>query len=233
MNAWLEWARGPAFIFCFSFMVLGLARHVALTAWDITRTMRRAGDKSLPVANIVRATLGWLFPARAIKREGLFTTTSVLFHVAILIVPVFLAGHIALWTRATGLGWPAIPNSVADVLTILAVVTAAGLAMLRLTAKATRAITKPSDYALLVAVALPFVTGFLVMHPAFNPFGYESVLFLHVMSGNLVFVLLPTTKLAHAALLPGTQLVAEVGWHWPADSGSRVGAALGKEAEPV
>ncbi len=233
MNAWLEWARGPAFIFCFSFMVLGLARHVALTVWEVTRIMRRAGDKSLPVANIARATLAWLFPARAIRREGLFTATSILFHAAILIVPVFLAGHIVLWTRATGLGWPPIPNLAADVLTIVAVLTAAGLAILRLTAQATRAITQPADYALLGALALPFVTGFLVMHPGLNPFGYESVLFLHVMSGNLVFVLLPTTKLAHAALLPGTQLVAEVGWHWPADSGSRVGAALGKEAEPV
>lgn len=233
MNAWLEWARGPAFIFCFSFMVLGLMRHVALTVWETTRIMRRAGDKSLPLANIARATLAWLFPARAIRREGLFTATSILFHAAILIVPVFLAGHVALWTRGIGLTWPALPSVVADVLTILAVVTAAALAILRITAKATRAITKPADYALLVAVALPFITGFLVMHPAFDPFGYERVLFLHVMSGNLVFVLLPTTKLAHAALLPGTQLVAEVGWHWPADSGNRVGRALGKEAEPV
>lgn len=233
MNAWLEWARGPAFIFCFSFMVLGLVRHVALTIWETTRIMRRAGDKSLPLSNIARATLTWLFPARAIRRELLFTATSVLFHAAILIVPVFLAGHVALWTRAIGLTWPAIPNAVADVLTILAVVTAAALAGQRITARATRAITKPSDYALLAMLTLPFITGFLVMHPGLNPFGYESVLFLHVMSGNLVFVLLPTTKLAHAALLPGTQLVAEVGWHWPADSGSRVGRALGKEAEPV
>ncbi|MEW5981334.1 MAG: hypothetical protein AB1806_03070 [Acidobacteriota bacterium] len=229
MNAWLEWARGPAFVFCFSFMVMGLARHVALTVWETTRTMRRAGDKSLPLAYIARATLAWLLPARAITHDALFTATSVVFHVAILIVPVFLAGHVALWTRALGLQWPAIPNGVADVLTILAVVTAAGLAALRLTAKATRAITRPSDYALLAALALPFVTGFLVMHPGLDPFGYESVLLLHVMSGNLVFVLLPATKLAHAALLPGTQLVAELGWHWPPDSGSRVGRALGKE----
>jgi nitrate reductase gamma subunit len=233
MHAWLEWARGPVFIFCFSFMVLGLVRHVALTLWETTRIMRRAGDKSLPLAAIGRATLGWLFPVRAIVHEAWFTVTSVLFHVAVIIVPVFLAGHVALWARGTGLRWPAIPNDVADVLTILAVVTAVGLAVQRLTARATRAITKPSDHLLLLALALPFVTGFLVMHPSVNPFTYDSVLFLHVMSGNLVFVLLPTTKLTHAVLLPGTQLITEVGWHWPADAGSRVGAALGKGTEPV
>jgi nitrate reductase gamma subunit len=233
MHAWLDWARGPVFIFCFGFMVLGLARHVGLTIWETTRIMRRAGDTSLPLAAIGRATLGWLFPVNAIAREAWFTATSVLFHAAVIVVPVLLAGHVALWARGTGLRWPAISNGAADVLTLLALVTAAGVAVQRLTAKATRALSRPSDHLLLLALALPFATGFLVMHPGVNPFAYDSVLFLHVMSGNLVLVLLPTTKLTHAVLLPGTQLVAEVGWHWPADAGSRVGAALGKETEPV
>ncbi|OFW41422.1 MAG: hypothetical protein A3J29_19195 [Acidobacteria bacterium RIFCSPLOWO2_12_FULL_67_14b] len=233
MQAWIEWARGPVFIFSFSFMVLGLARHVALTVWEAGRTMRRAGDRSLPLVAIGRATLKWLFPAGAIARNALFSSTSVLFHAAILVVPIFLAGHIALWTRAFGIGWPAIPNGVADVLTLLAIVTAVALAVQRLTARATRAISRPSDHLVLLAVALPFATGFLTMHPALNPFSFESTMLLHVMSGNLVLVLMPLTKLSHAVLLPGTQLISKVGWHWPLDSGSRVGAALGKEAERV
>ena len=49
------------------------------------------------------------------------------------------------------------------------------------------------------------------------------------MSANLIFLLMPLTKLTHAALLPGTQIVSEAGWHWPKDSGSRVGATLGNE----
>jgi nitrate reductase gamma subunit len=195
--------------------------------------LRRAGDQSLPLAAIGRATLTWLFPVGAIARNAPFTVTSVAFHVAILIVPIFLAGHIALWERALGLSWPAIPNGLADILTVLAIVTAVGLSVQRLTAKATRAITRPQDHWLLLAVALPFATGFLVMHPALNPFSLESMRFLHVMSGNLLFVLVPLTKLTHAVLLPGTQLISELGWRWPADSGSRVGTALGKEAEPV
>jgi len=233
MQAWIEWARGPVFIFSFSFMVLGLARHVALTVWETRRTMRRAGDQSLPLVAIGRATLTWLFPAGAIARNALFTTTSVLFHAAVLVVPIFLAGHIALWRGAVGVGWPAIPNDLADALTLLAIATAVALSVQRLTARATRAISRPKDHLLLFAVALPFATGFLAMHPALNPFSFESTLFVHVMSGNLLLALVPLTKLSHAVLLPGTQLVSEVGWHWPSDSGSRVGAALGKEAERV
>jgi len=233
MHAWLEWARGPAFVFCFSFMLLGLVRHVGVTVWELRRTMQRAGDRSLPLKAIGIATLAWLLPANKFRREPLFTATSFLFHVAILAVPVFLAGHVALWAPALGVGWPVLPNRVADVLTVVALGTAAGLIAQRAFAGATRALSRPADHAILVLLMVPFVSGFLVMHPRLNPFDYESLLFVHVMSGNLIFMLVPLTKLAHAALMPGVQLVAEAGWHWPSTAGSRVGAALGKEGEPV
>ena len=152
-----------------------------------------------------------------------------MFHIAILIVPVFLAGHIALWFRSTGLSWPAIPNTLADVLTIVAVTAAVALVVQRLAAKPTRALSRFQDYALPLVIALPFVSGFMVMHPAYNPYSYSAVLFVHVMSANLVMVLIPLTKLTHAVLLPGVQLVAELGWHWPADAGSRLAVTLGKE----
>jgi len=233
MHAWLDWARGPAFIFCLGFMLLGLAWHVGVTTWEIVYTMRRAGDPSLPLAAIGRATLKWLWPVDKFKQKVVFTATSVLFHIAILVVPIFLAGHIELWMKGIGVGWPSIPNETADALTVLAIVTAVALVVQRLAGKATRAIARPQDHILPLVIALPFVTGLMVMHPSLNPFAYESVLFLHVMSGNFVFLLMPVTKLTHAVLLPATQLIAEVGWHWPSDSGSKVAAALGKETEPV
>jgi hypothetical protein len=66
-----------------------------------------------------------------------------------------------------------------------------------------------------------------------NPFAFEATLFVHVMSANLCFVLMPLTKLSHAVLLPGVHLISELGWHWPMDSGSRVEKALGKEGEAL
>ncbi len=233
MEAWLEWARGPAFVFAFTFMVLGLIRHVVLTLAEMYRTMRRAGDRSLPYSKILVTTLKWLVPVAKIRTEVVYSVTSILFHIAILIVPLFLGGHIALWARGLGLSWPAIPNGVADVLAIIAIVTAVALVVQRVSARATRSLSRFQDYALPLLIAVPFVTGFLIMHPAMNPFSYEAVLFVHVMSANLIFVLMPITKLSHAALMPSVQFVSELGWKWPADSGSRVAVALRKEAEPV
>jgi len=233
MEAWLDFARGPAFVFALSFMVLGLIRHLVLTVWEIVRAMRRAGDKTFPYRQICIATAKWLVPVDKLKNEFVFSLTSVLFHVAILIVPVFLVGHIALWARGIGVSWPAIPNALADVLTIVAVVTAVALVVLRVSARATRALSRFQDYALPLVIAIPFATGFMVMHPAINRFSFQATLLVHVMSANVVFVLIPITKLSHAILIPGTQVVSEVAWHWPPDAGSKLAVTLGKEDKPI
>ena len=46
MDAWLEFARGPVFLFALAFMVLGLLRHVFVTSFEVVRTMRRASASS-------------------------------------------------------------------------------------------------------------------------------------------------------------------------------------------
>ena len=233
MEAWVKWARGPVFLFAFMFMLLGLIRHVVLTLFEMRRAMTQAGDKSIPLKKILIATLKWLFPMEAIKNRIVFSLTSIVFHFAILVVPIFLAGHIGLWTRGLGISWPAIPHDVADVLTLVGIISALTLVIERAAARDTRALSRIQDYVLPLIIAAPFASGFLVMHPSLNPFPYETTLFVHVMSANLVFVLIPLTKLTHAVLVPAVQLVSEIAWHWPPDAGTRVGETLGKAGEPI
>jgi nitrate reductase gamma subunit len=233
MEAALEWARGPALILAVTFMTLGLIRHVLLTIWESIRIIMRAGDKEIPYKQVWKTTIRWMLPVDKIQHEPVFSITSIVFHAAIMIVPLFLAGHVVLLAGWLGFSWPTIPNLLADILTIIAIISAVALVAQRFAARATRHLSRPQDYVLPLVVAIPFVTGFLVMHPTWNIFSYEAMLFVHVMSANLVFVLMPITKLSHAVMLPSVQLVSEIGWKWPTDSGSRVGAALGKEGDPV
>jgi len=156
-----------------------------------------------------------------------------LFHAAILIVPIFLAGHIALWESGFGVSWTAISNQTADVLTLLAIVSAAALVLQRATAKATRSLSRFQDYALPLLISIPFLSGYLMTHPGSSPFPYDATFLVHLMSANLVFILIPLTKLSHMILLPEVQLVSEVAWHWPEDAGSRVATTLGKENAPI
>jgi nitrate reductase gamma subunit len=233
MESWIAWARGPAFVFAFSFMLLGLARHAVLTFLEVIRAMQRAGDKKLPVGKLFMDTVTWLFPFSKMKDRFFYSLSSVVFHVAVLVVPVFLAGHIALWTRGLGVSWPAINNQTADVLTFLALLASLSLIVQRAMAKSTRALSRFSDYAIVLLLAVPFVSGYFAMHPAANPFSHDVTLFVHIMSANLIFVLVPISKLSHMVLIPGVQWVSEVAWHWPPDAGSKLAVTLGKENEPL
>lgn len=233
MESWLEWARGPGFAAAFSFMILGLLRHALVTAWEVSRAIGRAGDKKIPYRKLLVATMEWLIPFGKLREQVLFSLTSFVFHVSIIVAPVFLGGHVALWARGLGVSWPAVSNETADVLTMVAIVTAVALVVQRIASGATRSLSRFQDYAIPLLVALPFASGFMLMHPSVSPFSHDAIFFVHVMSGNLLFILFPITKLSHVVLLPGIQFVSEVAWHWPPDAGAKVGAALGKEGEPV
>jgi nitrate reductase gamma subunit len=234
MDFWLEWARGPAFRFAFVVMLLGLARLVVLNVVGIFALVRQAQDKNVPGKTVIQETLRWLFPFSKVPKPQLFfTTASFVFHICIIVVPVFLGAHILLWKRGLGMSWPALDPSWADAMTLVAIVTALILVLRRLSARATRSLSRAQDYLLPAIIAIPFVTGYLAMHPAVNPFDYNATMLVHVMSGNLIFILIPFTKLSHVVLFPTTQVVSEMGWHLVPDSGRRVAVALGKEGEPI
>ena len=233
METWLELARGPVFLFAITFMFLGLARHVILTCWEACRAYYRAGDKVIPYAQVAKTTWQWLLPVYKIKERALYGLTTIAFHVSIILTPILLGGHIALIRRGTGLGWPGIPNVLADFLTVAAVLAALALIVQRAVKPDSRALSKFRDYAILVLIAIPFVSGFMVMHPSLNPFPFEAMLLVHVMSANLIMILVPVTKISHCVLTPVSQIVSELAWHWPPDAGSKLAATLGKENEPV
>lgn len=233
MTEWLEWARGPAFRFSILLMILGLLRLAVLNVVNITNVVSRARDKNIPWRKVITDTARWFFPYKTAKPQLFFTVVSILFHVSVIITPVFLGAHIMLWQRGIGISWAAIPQVLADYLTLLAIATAAVLFFKRVSAKATRALSRPQDYLLPLLIMVPFASGYLAMHPASSPFDYNATMFVHVMSGNLVLVLIPFSKLSHAILFPTTQLVSEMAWHLVPNSGEKVVLSLGKENEPI
>lgn len=233
MEQWLEWARGPFFRFAFLVMALGLVRHLGLTLFNVWRGLQNAGDRRLPYRALLIATAKWLFPFKNLNQRLWYSITSVLFHVGLLLTPIFLRAHILLWKRGIGLAWPGLTQAAADGLTLLTIVTGIMLLVGRAANRDSRALSRFQDYALPPLLLIPFLSGFLAMHPALNPISYSAAMLIHVLSGDLIFILLPFTKLAHCVLLPVSQLVSEIGWHFPADQGENVALALHKETEPV
>lgn len=236
MEHLLQLARGPLFIAAMVLLVAGLVRIVGLDIAGLLILLRRSrrNHRAVPWGAVVRATLKALRPLpRGEHARGIFSVTSILFHVSIIITPIFLGGHILLWRRGLGVSWPAISNAAADWLSLVAVTSALLLLAMRAGSRAARAISRPQDYLLLIILAAPFLSGLLVSHPHFNPLSHDAAMLVHALSGDLVLMLIPFTKMSHVVRLPVTQLITELGWHLEPGAGERVARALHTEEEPI
>lgn len=231
MDAAMQFARGPLFAACFLLMVLGLSRLVVLRTYEYRRAWKRAARDHFPFGRALRDIGKWLVPVRHIYRASpAIGLLSFLFHIGLILVPIFLAEHVFLWRRGIGVAWPSLPRSIADGLTILTIVTGLGLLGFRTFQSAARFMSHAADYLLLVILLIPFISGLLALHPAWNPFSYQPTMLVHVLAGDLLMALMPFTKLSHAVLFPFERVSSEVYWRFPAGAGDRVAEVLhGKE----
>ena len=197
--------------------------------------MRHASDKDIPYRDAAARVFYWLLPAnrRVLATRPLYSLISIVFHIAIIITPIFLAAHVRLWERGVGLHWWTLPGGWADALTWTAMAGAMALLVMRLATLTSRRLTRFQDVSLLLLIALVALTGYLASHPEGVPITYQTLMLLHVMGGNLLMVSIPVTKLAHAVLLPTTQVASEVAWHFPPEYGEEVVLALGRDGEPI
>ncbi|MFC2171420.1 hypothetical protein ACFLU6_02165 [Acidobacteriota bacterium] len=230
MENWLQFARGPLFTITFLIMVFGLIRHVLLQLLLLATKGRTL--KLVRWRRVASDTLSWMFPVRhLIKGTVILTLTSIIFHIGVILVPCFLADHIALWEKFIGLDLPALTKGLADSLTLLTIACILVLLMCRILITRSRALSRPSDYFLLVMVLLPFFTGYLAAHPAANPLPWNKMMLFHILSAEALFVIVPFSKLAHMVLFPFDRL-SQVHWQLRAGAGDKVAAALfGEEAK--
>jgi nitrate reductase gamma subunit len=230
MDAWIDFAKGPLFALTFLIMILGLTRLVVVQIYSLVSGKGRR-IMNAPWRKIIKDALSWIVPVRhLIPGTKFFSVVSFLFHIGIIIVPLFLADHIALWEKLLKINLPSIGYLVADLLTLFTIACIFILMGFRIFSRRHRAMSMPPDYALLVAVFLPFSTGFLASHPGFNPFPWEIVFLIHLLSAELLFVLVPFTKLAHIVLFAFDRISA-IHWQLRPGAGDKVAEALyGEEA---
>lgn len=233
MDAWIELFRGPLFRLSLLTCGLGLAYRLGNAAVATAAAWRRAGDRGIPIGSVVRTVFHWLFPHRLVRARPAYSAASFLFHVGIVLVPLFLAGHVALLAGVLPRWWPTLSPAVADTLTVIAVLALAFLLAARAATAAARALTSVQDVAVLALLLVVLGAGFFAAHPRVSPISARTALLVHVAAGNLALLLTPFTKLVHCVLVPVSHLLAEVGWHFPAESGRHVAIALNKENEPV
>jgi len=98
--------------------------------------------------------------------------------------------------------WWSVPDQVADILTLIVIASCIFFLIRRILAPEVKFATTASDYVILTIVAAPFVTGFLAYH---QWFGYQVVTILHVLSGEIMLMAIPFTRLSHMLFSPFTR----------------------------
>lgn len=147
----------------------------------------------------LRSILHWIVPFASTnsRKRPFLTIVTFVFHVSILVAPIFLFAHITLINEAFDISWWFLPDGVADIMTIAIIGACAFFFIRRLTQPDVKFLSSGWDYLLLILVATPFVTGFWAYHQW--P-GNLTATILHMFSAEVLLAIIPFTKLNHMFL---------------------------------
>jgi nitrate reductase gamma subunit len=147
----------------------------------------------------VKSIIYWMIPwgSASMRLQPIFTFVVFVFHVTLLIIPLFLEAHNILWDEAFGISLWSMPDIVVDAMTVVLMASIVFLIIRRIVRLEVRILTGAWDYTLLGLTTLPFITGFLAYHQL-GP--YEAVMVLHIFFSEVLLILIPFTKLGHMLL---------------------------------
>ena len=128
------------------------------------------------------------------KTDPLITLATSVFHVSLILVPLFLVGHNILMAQSWGLSLWSLPESITDTLTLVVLICVAFFMGRRLFLRRVCVITSLYDYLILLIALAPFLTGYLAYHQWFD---YDTVMTLHILAGEVMLIAIPFTKLGH------------------------------------
>ena len=129
---------------------------------------------------------------KAIQKKPVYAALRYVFHVCLFVVPIWLSGHIVLWSESRfEWDWIALPEAWADWMTLLVLALAAYFLLRHLIAKDIRQESTIKDAALIIFTALPFLTGYFLARGTLRsiPFLGENLVTIHMLSGELMILM--------------------------------------------
>ncbi|MDY6856848.1 MAG: nitrate reductase [Thermodesulfobacteriota bacterium] len=144
----------------------------------------------------LRSLIHWIIPFAStnMRRRPYMTVITFAFHTCLILTPIFLLSHNLLWYQSWKISWWTLSERTADIMTIIVIFAAVFFLIRRLLLPEVRFVTFVSDYALLIVAVAPFITGFLAYHQWLP---YKTMLILHIISGEIMLIAIPFTRLSH------------------------------------
>jgi len=197
-----KFVTGPLLWLSFTIFVVGCIVRIILYIrgldWQVDRVAYTT-HFSYGIKGAIRSIAFWLFPfgTRSWRNNPVFTVVFFVFHIGLLVTPVFLLAHNIILRERWGFSLWTMPESVADVLTIVVIIAAIFLILRRIALPEVRILTTTYDFVILAITVAPFVTGFITHYIASD---YKFWLIVHVICGEIMLIAIPFTKLSHFVL---------------------------------
>jgi len=153
----------------------------------------------------LRSLFHWMVPFASRNMRARYETTIVTFafHLSLILVPILLTAHVAMFAFSWGPQWTTISDSAADWLTVTVILALLFFLVRRWMLPEVRFVTAWSDYLLLLIVLAPFLTGFMAYRQWFD---YETMVVIHMVSGAALLMAIPFTRLSHMLFFPFTRI---------------------------
>jgi nitrate reductase gamma subunit len=195
-------ASGPLVKISFAVFVLGIGvRTKRLLA--LTRVEKRYRTAPHPILRkkffdqfSLKVVLLHIKAVRhtVLSKSPVTILVSFVFHLCLFIAPFFLLAHQILIERSFGFSLFSFSEHSTHVMAAVFLLCAFYFFMRRILLARVRMITSAYDYLILVLTSLPFLTGILAYYQFYD---YRTMMVLHMLSGELMLITAPFTKVFH------------------------------------
>ncbi|MFH2093577.1 MAG: hypothetical protein ABIJ31_14560 [Pseudomonadota bacterium] len=200
-----DFIQGPmvwiAFIVFFLGTVFQVFRFFSLMKKKPIQTLKAGPGRFITRIPSGKEKTDWVMALKLsiVGVNPFMTILSTIFHVLLVILPLFVLGHNILLDNAFGISLVSLPESVSDSLTLVVVACALVFLYRRLFLYRVKIITTFGDFLFLILAAAPFVTGYLAYHQV--GVDYKIMVSLHILFGELMLMAVPFTKFVHMIYL--------------------------------
>ncbi|MCB1865954.1 MAG: nitrate reductase [Chromatiales bacterium] len=196
----LEFARGPGMHWAVIILIAGMVWRI-MGALLMTGSRDRSTARQGGAGAGLRLVFRRFWPHREFIRPTLFhLVAGYVLHIGLFVVIFLFAPHMLWFADLSGLPhWPGLPNNLVMIAGALTAASLVAFVLRRMTHPVMRRISGLDDYASNLVTLAPVVTGMLAF--AHVPIArYETLLAVHLLCVELLFVWMPFSKLAHVLL---------------------------------
>lgn len=185
-----SFTEGPLLWIIFLVFIVGIITRLVFFFFEIIKSSR---DKDYRLRYSV-ATLGRSFLPfhNALRKKPLYASLRYIFHICLIVVPIWFSGHITLWEESRfEWTWRSLPDAWADWMTLLLLGLATYFLIRRIAAKDIRFNSSVPDYVIIILSALPFVTGYFLTHGSLDSIAFlgDNMWTIHILSGEAMIIM--------------------------------------------